>query len=146
VINVSSLASFYPMPLKAVYAASKRFLLDFTRATRQELRKNGVRLLALCPAGLATKPETINSINSQGFMGELTTMQIGDVAAKTINRALWGCSVYIPGWMNQILKFFGTLIPADWIAWLIGRRWSKTRQIAAQCGSQEYVQLEKTSP
>jgi len=69
VTNISSLASFYPMPLKAVYAASKRFLLDFTRATRQELRKNGVRLLALCPAGLATKPETINSINSQGFMG-----------------------------------------------------------------------------
>ncbi len=143
VINVSSLASFYPMPLKAVYAASKRFLLDFTRATRQELRKEDVRLLALCPAGLATKPETVRSISSQGFMGELTTMKIGDVAAKTINRALLGCSVYIPGWMNQVLKFFGTLVPADWVAWMIGRRWSKTRQIAAQCGSQEYVHLDK---
>jgi len=142
VINVSSLASFYPMPLKAVYAASKRFLLDFTRATRQELRQDDVRLLALCPAGLATKPETIRSISSQGFMGELTTMQIGDVAAKTINRALWGYSVYIPGWINQVLKVLGTLVPADWVAWIIGRRWSKTRQIAAQCGTQEYVQLE----
>jgi hypothetical protein len=143
VINVSSLASFYPMPLKAVYAASKRFLLDFTRAARQELRKDDVRMLALCPAGLATKPETIQSISSQGFMGEFTTMQIGKVAAKTINRALWGCSVYIPGWMNQALKTLGTLVPADWVAWMIRHRWSKIRQIAAQCGSQEYVHLEK---
>ncbi|HBR29182.1 MAG TPA: short-chain dehydrogenase, partial [Firmicutes bacterium] len=33
-INVSSLASFYPMPIKAIYAASKRFLLDFSLALR----------------------------------------------------------------------------------------------------------------
>ncbi len=142
IINVSSLASFYPMPLKAVYAASKRFLLDFTRATRQELRRQGVKLLALCPAGLATKTETIRSISSQGFAGEFTTMQIGDVAAKTINRALLGWSVYIPGWMNQVLKTVGTLLPADWVAWMIERRWSKTRLIASQCGPQEYGDLE----
>ncbi|MDY6867849.1 MAG: hypothetical protein SVT56_08070 [Chloroflexota bacterium] len=69
-------------------------------------------------------------------------MQIGDVAAKTINRVLGGCAVYIPGCINQVLKFFRTLVPDDWIAWIIGRRWSKTRQITAQCGSQEYVRLE----
>lgn len=143
IINVSSLASFYPMPLKAVYAASKRFLLDFTRAARQELKKDGVRLLALCPAGLATKAETIRSINSQGLVGEFTTMQIGDVASKTINRALMGWSVFIPGWMNQVLKGLGSLVPADWVAWVIRQRWARTRQIAAQCGSQEYVHLEE---
>jgi short-subunit dehydrogenase len=144
IINVSSLAGFYPMPLKAVYAASKRFLLDFTRATRQELRGSQVNLLALCPAGLATKPETIRSITSQGLLGEFTTLQIGDVAAKTINRALIGFSVYIPGWINQLLKTTSRLLPEDWIAWVICQRWSKTRQIAAQFEPQEYRRLEKT--
>lgn len=132
VINVSSLAGFYPMPLKAVYAASKRFLLDFSRAMNQELRHSGVRVLALCPAGLATKPETITSITSQGWIGELTTMQVGSVASKTINRALVGRSVFIPGWINKVIRFLGGLLPADLVAWLIGHRWSKTRQIAHQ--------------
>lgn len=142
IINVSSLAGFYPMPLKAVYAASKRFLLDFTRAMRQELRQEGVSVLALCPAGLATKPETINSIQSQGWMGTVTTVQTGKVAARTINRALSGRSVYIPGWTNQVLKVLGTMVPADWLAWMIGRRWMKTRRLAAEINPQRNNQVE----
>ncbi len=136
IINVSSLAGFFPMPLKAVYAATKRFLLDFSRAMHKELRHENIRVLALCPAGLATKEDTIESIQSQGFAGEITTMQTGKVAARTINRALAGHSVYIPGLVNQLLKVFGAIIPADWVAWLVMRRWTKTRQIAAQVGAQ----------
>ncbi len=126
IINVASLAGFYPMPLKTVYAASKRFLVDFSRALHQELRPENVRVLAVCPAGLATKRETIRSIQSQGFMGRLTTEQIGRVAAQTLNRALRGRSVFIPGWSNQLLRALSGLVPADTLARLIVRRWSKT--------------------
>lgn len=137
IINVSSLAGFYPMPLKAVYAASKRFLLDFSRAMRQELRSANIRVMALCPAGMATKPATIHSIDSQGWMGRITTMQTGTVAARTINRALANRSLYIPGGMNQVLRSLSALVPPDWVAGLIRRRWEKTREIADQYGSQE---------
>lgn len=132
IINVSSLAGFYPMPLKAVYAASKRFLLDFSRAMRQELRSENIRVLALCPAGMATKPDTINSIDSQGWMGQITTLNTGTVAAKTINRALANRSVYIPGVANQLMHTVSALLPADWVARMIHRRWAKTREIANQ--------------
>ena len=137
IINVSSLAGFYPMPLKAVYAASKRFLLDFSRALRQELRSENVRVLALCPAGMATKADTISSIDSQGWMGRLTTMQTGMVADRTLNRALANRSTYIPGGINQFVRSVSALVPPDWAAWMIGRRWAKTRAIAAQFESQE---------
>ena len=137
IINVSSLAGFYPMPLKAVYAASKRFLLDFSRAMRQELRGENIRVMALCPAGMATKPDTIQSIDSQGWMGRITTVQTGSVAARTINRSLANRSLYIPGGVNQVLRSLSSLVPPDWVAWLIRRRWAKTREIAAQYGSQE---------
>ena len=136
IINVSSLAGFYPMPLKATYAASKRFLLDFSRAMRQELRREGVRVLALCPAGLATKPETIQSIESQGWMGHLTTMQLGMVAARTIDHVLAGHSVYIPGWVNRFMRAISSIMPEDLVAWMIWHRWMKTRQLAAQYGNQ----------
>ena len=49
---VSSLASICPMPLKATYAASKRFLFDFSIALAQELEGQDVRVMALCPGGL----------------------------------------------------------------------------------------------
>lgn len=140
IINVSSLAGFYPMPLKAVYAASKRFLLDFSRAMRQELRSENIRVLALCPAGMATKPDTITSIDSQGWMGQITTMQTGTVAVRTINRALANRSIYIPGFVNQIMRSVSALFPADWVAWMIHRRWAKTRAIAAQSGCEEALQ------
>ncbi len=136
IINVSSLAGFYPMPLKAVYAASKQFLLDFSRAMRQELRSDGVRILALCPAGMATKPDTINSIESQGWVGQVTTMQTGMVVSRTINRVLANQSVYIPGLANQVLHSVSAVLPPDFVAWMIRKRWEKTRQIAAQYGSQ----------
>lgn len=132
IINVSSLAGFYPMPLKAVYAASKRFLLDFSRAMRQELRSEQIRVMALCPAGLATKPDTIHAIESQGWMGQVTTQQTGIVVRRSINRALAGRSVYIPGWVNRVMKSVSILLPPDWVAWVIRRRWEKTRALAAQ--------------
>lgn len=56
IINVASLAAFYPVSINAVYAASKRFLLDFSRARNGDLRRSGVTVMALCPAGLPSLP------------------------------------------------------------------------------------------
>jgi short-subunit dehydrogenase len=90
IINVSSLASLYPIPLKATYAASKRFLLDFSIALGRELRRENVRVLALCPGGLATTREALRGIAAQGFWGSVTTNQLSDVARRTVSRALRG--------------------------------------------------------
>jgi short-subunit dehydrogenase len=122
-INVSSLASFYPMPVKAAYAASKRFLLDFSLALREELRSIGGTVTALCPAGLPTKPQVIRSIEAQGFLGRITTMNVGYVAARTLDLALRGRPIYIPGAINRILRFLGGMVPAQLTAHLICGRW-----------------------
>lgn len=128
IINVSSLASYYPMPVKATYAASKRFLLDFSLALDQELRSSGVTVTALCPAGMPSNPECIRAINAQGLMGRLTTMNVGDVAARTIDMALKGRRVYVPGFPNQILRSLGSILPSSVVASFIGKRWKKARQ------------------
>lgn len=123
IINVSSLAAFYPMPVKATYAASKRFLLDFSLALRDELRGRGVTVMVLCPAGMPTTPGCIEAIASQGIFGQLTTMDIGTVASKTIEHALRGRAVYIPGLLNQFIQMAGSLVPSISLAGLIGNRW-----------------------
>jgi len=123
IINVSSLAAFYPMPVKATYAASKRFLLDFSLALRDELRGRGATVTVLCPAGMPTTPGCIEAIEAQGIFGQLTTMDIGKVASKTIEHALRGRAVYIPGVLNQFIQKAGSLIPSTSLAGLIGSRW-----------------------
>jgi len=123
IINVASLAAFYPMPLKAMYASSKRFILQFSLALREELRSAGVTVTTLCPAGLPTTAACIRSIQAQGLAGKITTKNVGFVAAKTVDHALKGHAVYIPGIVNHILKICGSMVPPTIIARLIGNRW-----------------------
>lgn len=124
VIMVSSLAAFYPMPVKALYAASKRFLLDFSLALREEIRDMGGTVTVLCPAGMPTTEITIRAIDAQGFIGRATTTNVGFVAAKTIDSALKGRRVYVPGTLNKIIRLLGSLVPPALVSHLVGQRWS----------------------
>ncbi|MGC9349772.1 MAG: SDR family NAD(P)-dependent oxidoreductase [Anaerolineae bacterium] len=130
IINVSSLAAFYPMPVKAVYAASKRFLLDWSLALDAELRDQNATVTALCPAGMPTTPACIRSIEAQGLMGRLTTMNTSDVAARTIDHALAGHRVFIPGALNRLLRVLGALLPRPFLASAINRRWAERHRLA----------------
>ncbi len=141
IINVASLAAFYPMPVKATYAASKRFVLDFSLALREELRPLGATVTALCPAGMPTTAECVQAIEAQGLMGQLTTQDIGRVASQTLDAALKGRAIVIPGGLNRALQFLGGLAPATWAAHLIGRRWQ-----AAWRKRQPTAQWEGSSP
>lgn len=128
IINVASLAAFYPMPVKATYAASKRFLLDFSLALREELRGQNASVTVLCPAGMPTNAECVRAIAAQGLVGLLTTVDVGRVANLTLDAALRGKAVVIPGAVNRILQLLGALVPAPLLAGLIGSRWSAVRE------------------
>ncbi len=128
IINVSSLAAFFSMPVKATYAASKRFLLDFSLALRNELRDENVTVTALCPAGMPTNEACIAGIEAQGLMGQMTTEDVGRVAYLTLESALHGKAIVIPGTLNRIVRWAGGLIPAASVAELIGSRWRAARQ------------------
>jgi short-subunit dehydrogenase len=127
IVNVSSLASLYPIPLKATYAASKRFLLDFSIALGQELKYENVRVLALCPGGLPTTQEALHGIAAQGIWGSLTTNGLGLVAQRTISRVMAGRRLYIPGLVNRTLSILGALAPPAMVARLLYKRWRQAQ-------------------
>ena len=123
-VFVSSLASMFPMPLKATYAASKRFLLDFATALREELRQQNANVLVLCPGGMATTDQILAAISAQGFWGSITTNPLEQVARRTIDRTLAGKGCFVPGTVNRVLAGLGRLLPRTWVAAAIYRRWS----------------------
>lgn len=55
VYNLGSLSAFQPVPYIGVYAASKAFVLSFSRTLNVELRPRGVRVMAVCPGWVRTE-------------------------------------------------------------------------------------------
>ncbi|MCR5215793.1 MAG: SDR family NAD(P)-dependent oxidoreductase [Lachnospiraceae bacterium] len=59
IINLASIASFAPQPNFAVYAATKAYVLSFSRALRQELKNREITVTAVCPGPVETEFFTV---------------------------------------------------------------------------------------
>jgi short-subunit dehydrogenase len=55
ILNTASTAGFIPGPLQATYFATKAFVVSFSQALDQEMRKKGVTITALCPGPVKTE-------------------------------------------------------------------------------------------
>lgn len=55
IYQIGSLSAFQPVPYLGVYAASKAFVLSFSRALGRELAERGIRVLAVCPGWVRTE-------------------------------------------------------------------------------------------
>jgi short-subunit dehydrogenase len=85
IVNVASTAAFQPAPYFAVYSAGKTFVLNFSLALRQEYRRRGIRVLALCPGPVPTAFfETIGTRKAASF----GTMHSAERVVRTALRAL----------------------------------------------------------
>jgi short-subunit dehydrogenase len=125
-LTVGSLAGYFPMPLKATYAASKAFLHSLSLAMREELRSIGGSATILTPAGMATTPNAIRGIEAQGIAGSLTTIEVTRVVSLALDATLRGKARVVPGLLNRVARVLGLIVPATVIAAAIGRRWRST--------------------
>lgn len=55
VYQMGSLSSFQPVPYIAVYGATKAFVLSFTRAVNAEIKKTGIKMMAVSPGWVKTE-------------------------------------------------------------------------------------------
>lgn len=72
VLNTASLAALYPIPKKAVYAATKSYVLSFTRALAHELDGTGVTATALCPGVVETEYATRGNVEESNTFAGVT--------------------------------------------------------------------------
>ena len=49
IAQFASVAAYQPVPYIATYAATKAFVLSYTRSLSVELQKRGIRVMAICP-------------------------------------------------------------------------------------------------
>ena len=55
VVQLDSLSAFQPVPYLNVYAATKAFVLSYSRGLNVELKPRGVRVMAVCPGWVRTE-------------------------------------------------------------------------------------------
>jgi short-subunit dehydrogenase len=120
VLNVSSVAAFLPGPRMAVYFASKAFVLSYSQALNEELSKQGVRVLVLCPGSTRTDFHKIAGTERVKAMHQLSSMSATDVAKSALAQMQSGNSVNIPGLLNQLMVFSSRLVPRRLGTWLSG--------------------------
>lgn len=72
IMQVSSEAAFMPIPLLAVYAATKAYVLSLSESLQNELKGTGVTMTVLCPAATDTNFfKVANMENTRVAQGEL---------------------------------------------------------------------------
>jgi len=110
IVNVSSLAGFYPGPFVATYSATKAFVTNFTESIAVEMRGTGVRLQVLCPGFTHTEFQQRAGVDTSRIPG-IAWMDAGAVVEASLGALPRGEVVVIPGGVNKALYASTALLP-----------------------------------
>lgn len=123
ILNVTSMAGYYPMPQMATYGATKSFLINMSVALRREQIKNNIYISCVCPGGMATNDAMKRSIKSQGLGGKLSLVSTEKIAKESIKNVFKNKPIWTPGFFNKIMILCSKLFSKKLIASVVGNRW-----------------------
>ena len=109
ILNVGSVASFFPTPGSALYGATKRFLLSFTDALHWEMLSSGVHVTGVYPGN------THSRFLERSTGGKVKKWQKAMSPVVVAEKALAGLSKnkmrVIPGYMNKLKTLAPVILP-----------------------------------
>lgn len=110
ILNVSSIAGFLAGPLMAEYYASKNFVLSYTKAIHEELKKEGseVHISCLCPGPTKTN---FNKVAKVEFKTKSYNAEY--VAEYGINKMFEEKLVIVPGFRMKFVHLASKLLPSS---------------------------------
>lgn len=113
ILNVSSSASFLPIPGLAIYAATKAYVTSFSEALRSETRGQGISVTALCPgpvhtefAAVADRPEA-----TKDYGPEIMHVPAAKVARAALRGVERDRALLIPGALMKVGMALVRLLP-----------------------------------
>lgn len=112
ILNIASSAAYQAVPGLSLYAASKAFVLSFSRGLQYELRDTNVSVTTICPGGTETDFANRANLNEKARKaGEKLNMTAEDVAKQAIDAMFAGKTEKITGFINQFGAFFVRFLP-----------------------------------
>lgn len=114
IINIASSAGFLPQPYFAVYAASKSYVISFSRALAEELRDKKISVTCICPGPVDTDFIKVskNDPNATftGFKAKFVTTTDKLIPA-SIKAARKGKTMLVYGMGQKMLHLTSKIVP-----------------------------------
>lgn len=111
ILNVGSLCSFFYLPQKQVYGATKSFVYFFSKSLRRELEHENISVSVACPGGMNTNFQ-VSLLNRKGnFFSRISILNPEEVAPVVIEKMLKGKEVIIPGSVNMLSMILDKVLP-----------------------------------
>ncbi len=112
ILNIASSAAYQAVPGLAVYAATKSFILSFSRGLQYELRKTNVSVTVVSPGGTATDFASRAKVSAKAVKaGEKLNMTPEDVAKQAVAAMFARKTELITGVVNKIGAALVWLLP-----------------------------------
>jgi short-subunit dehydrogenase len=109
-LNIASIAGFFPGPGMAVYYATKAYVLAFSEALHRELAPRGVRVTVLCPGPVPTEFQARAGIDERRARG-LLACSAEQVARAGFHGFMRGRRLVVPGLANKLLSVLPRFLP-----------------------------------
>ena len=119
IINVSSVAGFFPMSGGPTYAAEKAFVTALSQGLAAQYAERGVRVMALCPGFTRTEFHERAGLPIEGIPRRLW-LRSDQVAAEALKDLRRGRPVSVPGLAYKGLVATGRYVPPPLLRALSG--------------------------
>jgi short-subunit dehydrogenase len=103
IMNVASTAAFQPGPLMAVYYASKAYVLSFSEALANEVRRSGVTVCCFCPGATNTGFAKRAGLEGSRLFKQIGAMNVAAVASDGYRGMMAGRTLVISGMHNWLV-------------------------------------------
>lgn len=110
ILQVSSMASFQPIPEHATYGATKAYVTSFGQALHEELKPHGVHVSVICPGYTRTEFHEANDIHADGIPDRVW-MTADEVARSAVEGLRANRSVVVPGATNKVVATLSRALP-----------------------------------
>ena len=117
VLNIASTTAYQAIPYMSVYAASKAFVVSFSRGLAGELKDSGVSVTCISPGATDTNFMLQAGMNTPKLIASANkvSMQPEDVAAQAV-KALFNNKIeFVPGLLNKITAYANNLLPKRFV-------------------------------
>ena len=125
ILNISSFGAFIPLPKKCVYAATKSYILFFSRSLNEELKGTNIRVTSVHPNGVRTNSRIKKTLKDAHVMARITSMEPSEVAPKAVDAMLKGRTLINPGFFTWLFYVLGSILPYGIISRVVGKVFRK---------------------
>ncbi len=123
IVNLASAAAFCPQPSFSVYAATKSYVLSFSRSLGAELEERGIIVTAVCPGPVSTEFFDVAGKKEKKSIKDAVTANPASVVKQALLDARDGKVLSVYGMSMKLSRIGAKIVPHGIILKVMKRFW-----------------------